>query len=265
MVKKTVYMALLAVVAASFVGACSADEMPQKTSAKIDARMLLAELGDMLKEMPDTEEKCQAKLEALRDWQRTKLVELMNQPKSVKYDFECPWVAQEYEDSQACTKVLFSGKQTYRAVEGGSLEMAIDLVDGDKHKSSGEAFVDMRKYPPVGEHVPVDMRGRTISAFVYAPWGARGTPDSPNGFQVFAKSQSADDDVNECRYGPWYNAREAEWREIKLKVSRDPPRIEDGEVMTPGFDPNQIVIVGVKMGAGKKGYKGPVFVDAISW
>lgn len=261
--KKTTIAVVFAVSAASLVGACSAQQRHQKKPAKIDAHTLLADLREVLKRTPDTEKGCQALLQEIRDWQQTKLTELMSQPKSVKYDFEYQWVPQDYNDSQACTQVLFSEEQAYGGTKGSSLKMMMDLVDGDKHKRSGEAFVDMRNYPPVGEHIPVDMRGRTVSAYVYTPRRARGTPDRPNGFQVFVKSKSADD--KECKYGPWYNAREMEWQEIKLRVSRDPPKIEDGEFMTPGFDPNQIVIVGVKMGAGRKGYKGPVFVDAVSW
>jgi hypothetical protein len=264
MLMKTVYTVVLTVIASSFGGSCSAQETAQKAQDRIDAYTLLRELEQKLEKIPDTKEGCQAKLREIRDWQQTVLAKLMSQPKSVKYDFEYQWVAQDYDDSQACTQLLFSEDQAYKGgKESRSLKMMMELVSGDEHKGKGEAFVDMRDYPPVGEHVPVDMRGRTVSAYVYAPWGARGTPDKPTGFQVFVKSKSQDD--KECRYGCWYNAREAEWQEIKLRVSRDPPKTEDGESMTVGFDPSQIVIVGVKMAAGEKGYKGPVFVDAVGW
>lgn len=263
MFKKTVYMAVLAAVAALLVCACSGQDTPQKKTDRIDAHTLLSDLEEILKKTPDTEKGCKELLQEIRDWQLKKVIELKNQPKSVKYDFEYQWVPQDYNDSQACTKVLFSEEQAYGGGKNRhSLEMMMNLVSGDKHKSKGEAFVDMRNYPPVGEQIPLDMRGRTISVQIYAPWGAGGTPDKPNGFQVFVK------DANEnsrSRYGPWYNAKEAEWQEITLRVSRDPPKIEEGEYMDTGFDPSKIAIVGVKMAAGRKGYKGPVFIDAVSW
>ena len=263
MLRKTVYMVVFAVVAALLVGACSAQETPQKNPDRIDAYTLLRELEQKLEKTPDTKKGCEALLQEIRDWQLKKVIELKTQPKSVKYDFEYAWVPQDYNDSQACTQVLFSEEQAYGGGKNRhSLKMMMNLVNGDKHKGKGEAFVDMRNYPLFGEHIPLDMRGRTISVQVYAPWGAGGTPDKPNGFQVFVKDAS-----KECRsrYGPWYNAKEVEWQEITMRVSRDPPKIDEGESMDTGFDPSQIVIVGVKMAAGRKGYKGPVFMDAVSW
>jgi hypothetical protein len=38
--------------------------------------------------------------------------------------------------------------------------------------------------------------------------------------------------------------------------------------MEPGFDPNQIISVGVKMGVGGGStatYKGPIFIDGVDW
>jgi hypothetical protein len=197
-------------------------------------------------------------LQEIRAWQEKRARELKSQHVRPKYGFEYQWVAQDYDDSQACTQVSFSDERHF---DGScSLKMMMNLVPGDKHKSKGEALVDMRTSPPMGEHIPVSMLGRTVTAWIYAPWGARGEPDKPSGFQVFVK-----DTNGKSEYGPWHNVREGEWFKVSLNVSPYTPKPED---MQSGFDPSRIVVVGVKMAAGdgsKEKYNGPVFVDAVDW
>ena len=231
------------------------------TSPEIDARTLLEQLDRMVKEIPDTKEECQAKLKEIRDWQRTTWTKLMTQPRSPKYGFEYQWVPQSQDrdpNSLACTQVLFSDERAY---EGHcSLKMMMDLVEGDEHKSKGEAWVDMLVYPPVGESVPVNLDGRTVSMRIYAPPGARWKPNKPNGVQVFVK-----DDKGKNQYGSWDNVTEGVWFPISLKVSTfNPPR---GHTDL-GFDPTRIAVVGVKMGTGegsKATYQGAIFVDGVNW
>jgi len=247
------------VIGASLVAA----EAPKskETSEKVDAHMLLTELEEMIRDIPDTKEGCQKLLQNISAWQKEKQAVLQKQATHPKYGFEYQWVAQKDDpNTRACTKVqVVQPKQ--KALEGDySLEMTMDIDGGDEHKRNGEAWVNMLEDPPVGEHIPVNLLGRTVTAWIYAPWGARGKPDKPNGFQVFVKDKEW-----KCQYGPWRNVREAEWFQVSLKVSPFAPK--DG-YMDCGFDPNQIIAVGVKMGAGggsRATYKGPVYVDGVNW
>lgn len=180
---------------------------------------------------------------------------------SLRYSFEKGkqgWQHQTYNDSQACEQVDTTSAQEKDGSH--SLKMSIDLVGGDAHRSKGEAWVDWTKTAPGNEKVPLDLSGRTITAWVYAPKGAAGENSSSNGFQIFIK-----DSEWRGEYGTWNNVEEGQWTMISLTVSTTAP--DDGW-MASGFDPKHIVALGVKMGAGelsKAKYKGPVFVDTISW
>lgn len=230
----------------------------KETPQKIDAQTLLIELEGMMKDIPATKEGCQRLLENISKWEKEKRASLQKQATHPKYGFECGWIPQDYEDSRACTQVLLSEE---KAMQGHySLKMMMDLVGGDKHKSKGEAWVNTLENPPVGEHIPVNLQGRTVTAWVYAPAGARGKWNKPNGFQIFVKDKDY-----KSEYGPWHNVTEEDWFKISLKVSPFAP--ENGS-MDAGFDPGQIIAIGVKMGAGDGStamYKGHVFIDGIDW
>lgn len=254
MLTKMTCVVVLAAGASLLAGAAPGQETPPK----IDAHTLLIELQEMVKEIPDTKEGCQAAIEKIRAWQERRFEELQAQRISPKYGFEYQWVPQDYEDSRACTEVLLSEE---KAVQGRySLKMMMDLVAGDEQKSKGEIWVNMLENPPAGEHIPLNLRGRTVTAWVYAARAARGERSRPNGFQVFVKDKD-----NKNQYGPWHNVTPEDWFDISLKVSPFKPM---GGHMDLGFDPTQIIAVGVKMGAGggsKAKYKGPVFIDAVDW
>jgi hypothetical protein len=182
-------------------------------------------------------------------------------PIQLKYSFEdgpMGWVPQDFEDSAACVQVIQSDE---RAKEGQySLKMIMDLVGGDAHKSKGEAWVDMRNNPPSNERIPVDLTNRKVSAWIFAPPGSVGDSSMPNGFQLFVK------DANwKSEYGPWMNVIEGQWIQISMTVSVS---VADNGYMDSGFDPSQIIAVGVKMGSGGGStakYGGAIFIDAIDW
>lgn len=259
--RKISFIVFLAAVAGLLMVACSAEEKAQMKPNKIDAHTLLIELEEMVREIPVTEKGCQAKLKEIRAWQKKSWKQLQAQSISPKFGFECQWVAQTNEpNTRACTKVQVLQLKNKTLQGDCSLEMTMDLDGGDEHKRNGEAWVNMLQNPPVGEHIPVNLLGRTVTAWIYAPWGARGEPDKPNGFQVFVKDKKW-----KGQYGPWRNVIPAEWFKISLKVSPFAPR--DGYV-DPNFDPTQIIAVGVKMGTGggsKERYKGPVYIDGVNW
>lgn len=251
----------IACVAVFVIGAsllASGVSKTNETPEKIDAHTLLIELQEMVKEIPETKEGCQAAIEKIRLWQEMRSKELQKQGIHPKYGFECGWISQDYEDSRACTQVLLSEEKTLQ--KRCSLKMIMDLIGSDKHKSKGEAWVNMLQNPPAGEHIPVNLSGRKIVAWVYAPRGARGDRSKPNGFQVFVKDKNW-----KSQYGPWHNVTEENWFDISLKVS---PFAPTKGYMDDGFDPTQIIAIGVKMGAGggsTETYNGPVYVDGVDW
>jgi hypothetical protein len=186
---------------------------------------------------------------------------------ALRYDFETGnmgWVAQDYIKSQACNEVEQSAEKSR---DGDySLKCFMNLVGGDEKLSQGETFVEMFKNPPIGlsaEDFPLDLRDCTITILVYVPTGAIGDPSSPNGLQVFVK----DSDFR-SEYGTWRDIKpdkQDQWIEVQLPVSATEPI---GGYMDKGFDPSQIIIVGVKMGAGGKSeakYDRPIYIDSVTW
>lgn len=168
------------------------------------------------------------------------------------------WMPQDYKDSRACIQVLQSKDL---AQEGTySLKMIMDLVGGHPEKSKGEAWVNLVETSPGGETFPADFSSRTITAWIYAPPGARGDGSKPNGFQLFAKDKDW-----RSLYGTWRNIVEGQWTEISLAVGNSAPH---WGYMDPGFDPTQVVAIGVKMGAGGGSvatFTGAVYLDAVDW
>ena len=180
------------------------------------------------------------------------------------YSFEnnySGWISQTYYDTMACTKVSNS---TEAAKDGQfSLRLDMDLVGNDGNKSRGEAWVDMRYFPPPALEMPfkpLDFNNRTITMWVYAPTGTTGDINRPNGLQIFVK------DIHwNGSYSTWTNVVEDEWVQLTFTVSS--AGVENGYI-EPGFDPSQIIAVGVKLAAGGRSsavYRGPIYIDAVSW
>lgn len=202
-----------------------------------------------------------------------------------KFDFESDvmgWYSQDWVDSMACTGV---GQSDLYFKDGRhSLVCDMNLIGGDPNFSKGEALVDLQYQAerqlvlPSGitaESIPLNLEGHTITIWVYAPKGSRGYRDMPNGFQVFVK-----DVLNKGEYGIWHNivpeneyigqrnaVIEEQWSPVTLTVSPEStaPR---GFWVAKGFDPTQIIIIGLKMGAADGSaaqYQGPIYIDAVDW
>lgn len=180
------------------------------------------------------------------------------------YSFEnsySGWIPQTHYSTMGCVRVSNS---TQTAKDGQySLEVDMDLNGNDERKSRGEAWVDMRYYPPPAVEnpfIPLDLNGRTITMWVYAPTGTIGELNKPNGLQIFVK------DIHwNGSYSTWTNIVEKEWVQLSFTVSTTPAK--DG-YLEPGFDPGQIIAVGVKMAAGGGStavYQGPIYIDAVDW
>ncbi len=166
------------------------------------------------------------------------------------YDFESGsegWTYQDYTDSQAITAAAQSGAQS----KSGSYSLmgTTHLVPGNANYSKGEVLVTRTQADKL------DLNGVTASVSVYGPTGAAGTnPSSPNGWQMFFK------DVNyKAWYGPWSNMVENSWTTLSSTIGTTTPAFVDS-----GFDPTQIVTLGVKIGTGGSStgtYDGAIYVD----
>jgi hypothetical protein len=185
-------------------------------------------------------------------------------PDRSTYGFESAgviWVAQTYWDSQAITAVAQSERMMAK-FGCYSLALVVDLVGGDDNKSKGEAYVDMRFFPPAGVEAPVNLEGVPITIWVYVPGGAAGDPSKSNGAQLFVKDQNW-----KSEYGTWFNlvGYTDRWVPLWLTPSRqEPPMGYKDE----GFDPSGIIVVGVKISAGNNStatYNGPIYVDGVDW
>ena len=182
----------------------------------------------------------------------------------VLYSFEnnsSGWTAQTYYSTIACIQVSNSAETAKDGLF--SLKLDMNLIGNDVRNSRGEAWVDMRYYPPPAVQIPfmpLDLNSRTITMWVYAPTGAIGDSNKPNGLQIFVK------DIHwNGSYSTWINVVENEWVQLSFTVSN--ALIESG-YMEPGFDPTQIIAVGIKMGAGGGStavYQGPIYIDAVDW
>ncbi len=184
---------------------------------------------------------------------------------SSKYGFELeladvPWVVQTYIGSQAITEVAQSGEMARFGCY--SLKATVDLVGGHENKSNGETFVDLSFFPPTGVQAPVNLEGVPITVSVYVPRDAAGDSGRPNGIQVFVKDKNF-----ASEYGAWFDLSDStdRWVSISLVPMRETP---PSGFMENGFDPSNIVIVGIKIGVGSDSiatYRGPIYIDGINW
>jgi hypothetical protein len=182
-----------------------------------------------------------------------------------EYPFAISWVPQTYSDSQAITAASVT---TYKPSSGvGSLEMAVDLIGSDpnNNKRNGEVFVNLRYHPPLCNPpdcvtAPVNFEGVTITAKVFAPIGSRGDLQRPNGYLLFVKDKNW-----KSFYGSWQNINEGTWTTVTVIPGRTAP---PGGWMDSGFDPTQVVLLGLKIGAGTGStatFSGTVWLDDVDW
>jgi hypothetical protein len=176
-------------------------------------------------------------------------------------NFANGWIPQAYYSTMACTQV----SNATEIVKDGqySLKLQMHLIGNNEQNNRGEAWVDMRNYAPSTAQNPfvsLDLNNRTITMWVYAPTGAIGDNNKPNGLQIFVK------DIHwHGSYSTWTNVVENEWVQLSFTVST--AAIENGYI-EPGFDPSQIIAVGLKAGAGGGStavYQGPIYIDAVDW
>lgn len=178
-----------------------------------------------------------------------------------KFSFEDGTMKWQVEDQRISHAWLQVTKSNEMAKDGKySLKIQTDLTGGETAKSKGEVWINMKKNPPDGVQVPLNLRDRTVTAWVYAPPGAGGDLSKPNGLQLFVK------DTNwKAEYGTWQDVIEGQWNKISLPVGSSVA--ESGHLDT-GFNPGQIIAIGLKIGTGggsQATYKGFMYLDAVNW
>lgn len=171
------------------------------------------------------------------------------------------WQARRDGDSQAC--VGAEASEEYANVGRHSLQLTVDLVGGDKAKHKGEVFLRWINGSTMhGEHTPIDLSGRTVSAWILAPRGTYRNAEQDVAFQLFVKNVSHE----QYLYGNWTHAgKEGQWLELRLDVGASAP--PDGMISTD-FDPTKIAEVGVKVAldpASRQKVSGNFYMDDIQW
>jgi hypothetical protein len=179
------------------------------------------------------------------------------EPAPAKYDFEQG--GQDWQVYGACLQATPSNDQ---AKQGKSaLKLSMSLSPTHPRRKAGEAFVQIRQSSAAGAlPATVNLAGRGLSAWVYAPDEAAGERRKPNGFQLLVK-----DAAWRTAYGPWQNVTPNRWLRLELEFKGS----DAGTAfVAAGFDPSQVLAVGVKFSLGddaNAGYEGPVYLDAIDW
>jgi hypothetical protein len=142
-----------------------------------------------------------------------------------------------------------------------SLRMRVDLDEADPKRQQATTFADMRiTRLSRASTVPVDLSNKIITAWVYAPPGAAGTPSKPTGFQLFVK-----DEAGHSEYGPWHNVIGGKWQRVSMTVGSS---AAPTGYMAADFVPMRITDVGLKMAVGtgsSSKYSGAVYLDSIDW
>jgi hypothetical protein len=166
------------------------------------------------------------------------------------------WVHQTFSDSQAVSAVA-AVASTVTHNGSSSLKLTLDLRGGHANLSQGETYVEFKNNNPAGVPMDfIDLSGRAVTAWIFAPSGARGDSSRPNGIQVFVK-----DAAGRSQYGPYVDITEQAWFSASITAGGS-----SNAFTSPGFDPSQAVIMGVKVGTGGGSaatYNGPIYVDDV--
>lgn len=174
---------------------------------------------------------------------------------STSFDFETNTVEGWEYSSKAEEQGITAVSPTSNIAHQGQYSLALEtnLDDSDSDLKQGMAFV----------MVPGDMAGRTISAQVWCPDGAQGDVSNPNGIQLFVKDQNF-----RSQFSSWRNIGTSipvnEWVEIQLTPSETN---SPGGYTDSGFDPSEIMIAGIKLGAGTGSqvpFQGSCYLDSVS-
>ena len=158
------------------------------------------------------------------------------------------WRPQDYSDSQGITGVHYDETEDCLILE-------CDLKGADLQRANGEIVLDLKYVPCLEANVPVDMTGRLIQAEIQIPEDFVGPLNTPNGCQVFVK-----DTEWRSQYGTWENCTKEGTLLVQLQPSTETPIWGS---TTPGFDPKNIRIIGIKIAINEQStnqFKGTIKV-----
>lgn len=136
----------------------------------------------------------------------------------------------------------------------------VNLNGGTADRREGEVYVDLRFHPPQNVLAPVNLSGKTIHVWVFAPAGLAGPAKNPNGIRIFVK-----DSGWRSEYGTWVHVTPGRWVRLTLTPSTTTP---PHGYRSPGFDPQKIIALGVSVAAGAHStahYRGGLEIDDVSW
>jgi hypothetical protein len=195
-------------------------------------------------------------------------------PDPSEYGFEMKdgeWQTQTFPDSLAVQSIkrVHRPEPVYQGQYALRFDVALKGGNKDDPLSKGEAWVDTVGFSPLDDSVgPYDMSNQAITCWIYVPSQAQLGRIKPwIAFQVFAK-----DAQDRSEYGTWtpiYREFMDKWMRISLKPRAFLP--PNGYIDEKGFDPTQIKIIGVKVGAftNEDGigayYEGPMYIDSCTW
>jgi len=164
------------------------------------------------------------------------------------FDFETG--TEEWKPNPSLPGIPRVGRTCSHAKSGQcALYLSVDVNGTQPSQQCGEAYVDI----PI-----LDLDGMTITAWVYAPAGARGNdPDHPNGVHLFVK-----DDHWRSLYGTWKNIQEGGWSQVTLAVGNKEPSC--GHI-DAGFNPSRVAHIGINVCAGEgSSYEGFLLLDTVA-
>jgi hypothetical protein len=127
----------------------------------------------------------------------------------------------------------------------------LNLVGSDDRFDRGVAYVDLSQ--------PTDLACKPLSCWIYVPTCGLGDPDEPTSARLFVKDANDKDE-----YGTLAPVQRNQWYKIELRPSTQQPH---KGWMEPGFDPHNIIRLGVQVRTDSQEtiYRGKVYVDACGW
>jgi hypothetical protein len=162
------------------------------------------------------------------------------------------WQAQDYVDSSGILSVSLDPSLP-------RLSLVAYLVGQHPNYAKGEAYVDLRYFLGLEDKAGIDLSRSQITIQADVPEKFVGPSDNFNGAQVLVK-----DTQFRSQYGTWVNVTAPGKLTVSLRpTSATPP---DG-FTSPGFDPTQVRIVGIKFGIGSQStatYEGPLYITGVA-
>jgi hypothetical protein len=164
---------------------------------------------------------------------------------TAKFDFESGtegWKSENWKDFRGSYGV----EQTTEYSKSGRCALVLNCDSTENTKR--EAFVDLR----TDFNAPLNLEGKTIKCWILIP-SSDVIGDPHNGVQLFVKSVKNEGRSNEqwfTEYGEWYDlsGRTGSWFTITLKPGIETSKQGDSK---KGFDPQKIVVMGIKIATGK--------------